>query len=256
MQAVTSSGGAQTILVTAAIMLLVAGCAAYALFPGLRAKLLHTAAKMGIYDRRRRQANPLPGLIQSGAFDKLAENAAERAAMKSRLGSLIYGRIDHLNQVGQIWGESAREEAVKEVARIMRAGTRTTDIIETDPPAGIEASSDGSFVIHVDGANEKEANAIAQRLIRALGTTPIPAMGEGMRLTASFGVAQRREGETNTSLYARAHAVLNTAQNGGEDTVLSASDWEEMQLLPAPGQDRDDLAPGSQTASKGTRNAA
>lgn len=58
MQAVTSSGGAQTILVTAAIMLLVAGCAAYALFPGLRAKLLHTAAKMGIYDRRRRQANP------------------------------------------------------------------------------------------------------------------------------------------------------------------------------------------------------
>ena len=81
-------------------------------------------------------------------------------------------------------------------------------------------------------------------------------MGEGMRLTASFGVAQRREGETNTSLYARAHAVLNTAQNGGEDTVLSASDWEEMQLLPAPSQDRDAPAPGSQTAKKGTRNAA
>ena len=49
--------------------------------------------------------------------------------------------------------------------------------------------------IFADGANEKEANAIAQRLIRALGTTPIPAMGEGMRLTASFGVAQRREGD-------------------------------------------------------------
>ena len=45
-------------------------------------------------------------------------------------------------------------------------------------------------------------------------------MGEGMRLTASFGVVQRREGETNTSLYARAHAVLNTVQNGGEDTVV------------------------------------
>ena len=234
MQAFASSVAAQAILVTPAIVLLLVGLGAFALYPGFRAKIRQTAATMGLYDRRSKPVIPLPALIQGGDFEKLVDDAIESAAIKNRTASVLYGRIDHLNQVGQIWGEAARKEAISEVARIIRTGTRETDFIETETQDGNDAPSDGSFIIHVDGANEQEAGVIAQRLLKTLEATPMPSMGYGVRLGASFGVAQRRQGEASSLLYARAHAALNRAQSQRKEMVTTPSEWQEVHLLPAP----------------------
>ena len=102
-------------------------------------------------------------------------------------------------------------------------------------PAGARHDdSDEGFTIVAEGASESEAGDIAKRLMERLAEMPVPGAADDVRLTASIGVAERREGESDDDVRARADAARETAQADGEDRIVTASDWEEIPLLPAP----------------------
>ncbi len=175
-------------------------------------------------------ADPLSGLFTPERFEAEIEATERRIAPVKPRGAVLRGHIDHLSQVRALWGAETRAEAAAQVAKVIRAGVRKGDsVTQYEGPEG-----DGSFVILAPGASEEEASAIAKRLLKTIGETEIEAMGSDMRLSASFGVASRRIGETETAWHARAGEALNAATQSGEEQVVTASEWEEVVLLPAP----------------------
>ncbi|MEM7779720.1 MAG: hypothetical protein AAF697_04910 [Pseudomonadota bacterium] len=197
--------------------------------------------------RLRKPANTLDGLVKSEEFDALLDEVSAREFDNRRAGrrrnAVIHGRVDHLQHVGQIWGPETRSEAIDEVARIIRAGVRRTDAVwpagdgsyaETLVANTGEAAQPGGFIVQAHGADESDASAIAKRLIGRLAERPVHDSARDIRLSASFGVAEQREGEDAGSLYSRADAALSAAQDSGEQEVVAASEWEEIKALRSP----------------------
>jgi len=181
-------------------------------------------------NRAREAVDPLNGFFTPDRFEAEIEATERRISPFKPRGAVLHGQIDHLSQVRTLWGPDTRAHAVRQVAQVMRAGVRKSDmVVQTEGPEG-----DGSFVILAHGASEDEATGIAKRLLKTIGRTKVPGMGEGMRLTASFGVAARRLGESDEEWRNRADMALAAARASGEDQIMTASEWEEVMMLPAP----------------------
>lgn len=189
-----------------------------------------TAYALRSNNRAREAVDPLNGFFSPDRFEAEIEATERRVSPFKPRGAVLRGQIDHLSQVRTLWGPETRANAVKQVAQVMRAGVRKTDmVVQTEGPEG-----DGSFVILAHGASEEEASGIAKRLLKTIGRTKVRGMGDGMRLSASFGVAARRLGESEDDWRKRADMALAAARASGEDQIMTASEWEEVMMLPAP----------------------
>lgn len=178
--------------------------------------------------------DPLAGLFEADVLELEIEAAERRNANRPAHTAMLKGRIDHLSEVRALWGPDTRAEAIDQVAQVMRAGVRKGDAVTAEGPEG-----DGSFVIVAPGATEVEADRIAKRLLNTLSRTRVAGLGEDMRLSASFGVAVQKPGESDAEWHERARAALDAAQDSGEDQIIAASEWEEIALLPAPAPSAD-----------------
>ncbi|MFU7527978.1 GGDEF domain-containing protein [Qipengyuania sp. ASV99] len=178
----------------------------------------------------RKPVDPLSGFFAPARFAAEIEETERRTTPFKPRGAILHGQIDNLRQVRTLWGPEIRADAVRQVAQVMRAGVRKSDMVV----GATDTDSEGSFTILADGASEAEASRIAKRLLKTLSRTKVLGIGDGIRLTASFGVAARRLGESETQWRARADAALTAAQNSGENQIITASEWEEIILLPAP----------------------
>lgn len=169
-----------------------------------------------------------------------ARSSDRRVAPRHHSGSVLRGQIDHLKQICAIWGPETRDEAVKQVAKTMRAGLRKNDlIIEAEGAEG-----NATFIIIAKGASEEEASQIANRLLKMVADVEVSGMSTDIDLTASFGIAARRRGESVNEWHARAGSALAAAQATGEDRVVTASEWEEFALQNPDGiltQDAEDV---------------
>ncbi len=183
---------------------------------------------------KRKAVDPLSGLFDPAKFEAEVKAIERRKPIYQKSvqqsAAILRGRIDHMEQVRALWGPEARAEAVAQVAQVVRAGVRKNDVVtDTECPEG-----DGSFVILTTGASEAEAGTIANRLLETLAQTRFDGIGDSIRLSASFGIAERRNGETEAEMRERADTALKAAQNSDDEQVIQASEWEEVRLLPAP----------------------
>ncbi|PLK28067.1 hypothetical protein C0V72_00500 [Porphyrobacter sp. TH134] len=140
--------------------------------------------------------------------------------------AVLEGRIDQLAALRTIWSVETSDEVREHVIAVMRAGLRHGDRMTL---AGGEA-----FTIVLPGADERTAVRIADRLRRTLARLNLPQLGGQAHLTASFGVAAERFGETGDTLVRRARRALDAAVAKGADHIVPASEIEEIMLLPAP----------------------
>jgi two-component system cell cycle response regulator len=94
------------------------------------------------------------------------------------------------------------------LAGLIRARIRATD--------SLARWGGEEFVVLSPGVTLEGAAALAERLRSAAGTYEHESAGT---VTASFGVAQYRAGETPDELFARADEALYRAKDGGRDRV-------------------------------------
>lgn len=198
-------------------VLLGAGCAVLGVWAG------RVLANRRLDPRR----NPLRGLITPTALDNAIDLVARRDALREGSHAMVHGRIDQLAMLRTVWGPDTRHQVQEHIAAVMRAGLRREDRLAM----GADGSAGERFTIVIPGADERAAARIADRLRRSLSQLRLPQLGSHARITASFGVAADRFGESAESLALRARKALDAADC---DHVVPASEIEEIIYLPAP----------------------
>jgi diguanylate cyclase (GGDEF)-like protein len=153
------------------------------------------------------RSNPLSDLMKPEALAQAINLAARRDALRVESHAVLHGRIDQLAMMRTIWNADTRGEVREHVAAVMRAGLRRGDSMSL-------AEGDG-FTIVIPGADERAAVHIASRLRRTLTQLRLPQLGGIARLTASFGVAADRFGETGEELDQRARSAARPIGDRG-----------------------------------------
>lgn len=179
-----------------------------ALAAGIVAGALLVIVALRVRERFRPSGDPLGALFHDPALVERRIATVARApapAAPKPDSKVLRARIDHLDEVSDVWTRGTRAEAIEQVAQVMRAGVRKCDRIElaaSENPAA--PPEDGTFTIHAAGASDADAGVIARRLLSKLADMPVPGLGSptGARISARIEVAP--------------------------------DEWEEVKLLPAP----------------------
>ena len=180
--------------------------------------------------KERAEMDLLTGLRTRRAFEKDVVGQIEKAKLEGIPVSLVVADIDHFKSVNDVWGHQVGDKAIAAFGHVIEDTIRDTDI------AGRIGGEE--FCILAWNCDGEAAVAMAERIRKRLGATQIEGMPDDHRLTASFGVAGRKEGEGYGKLFARTDAALykakqegrNRTQADGEDKVQSAS---VTQLVPS-----------------------
>jgi diguanylate cyclase len=136
----------------------------------------------------------------------------ERAQRLGGQVALLLCDIDHFKKVNDTYGHPFGDEALREVAKVLRDTVRTIDLAARY--GGEE------FTVILENTDRKGALLLAERIrtqIEALrllcGTTPVP-------LTMSLGIAIYPEHSSDTTtLIAKADQALYAAKEGGRNQV-------------------------------------
>lgn len=167
------------------------------------------------------QHSPLRKLNNPAGPAHAVDLAAYRHARRAGSHAVLRARIDRHTGMQARWDAGTCEQ----VAAVMRAGLRRGDRIANDR---------NGFTIVIDGADERAAVRIANRLRRALAQSQVPHSPKDARLTASFGVAAGRMNMPIGATDSLARRALHAARSRGADHVVPASELQEILYLPAP----------------------
>ena len=152
----------------------------------------------------------LTGLLNRGAWDHHAERLlAEGAAPVA----LLIADLDKLKWINDVHGHLAGDEALRRFATVLRSVTRSHDLLAR--------YGGDEFLALLPGADADAALEVAQRLNIELSGTRLDTVSarDGQialtGLSASVGVATRREDNGLEPLMLAADAALLAAKRGG-----------------------------------------
>jgi len=174
--------------------------------------LIHSVRDRGNFDA-------MTGLRMRHNFEKEVER---RLALASRDGlpvSVVVADIDHFKQVNDLWGHQAGDDAIAAFGKLVASMIREEDL------AGRVGGEE--FCVLVWDCKGDAASRLAERIRVAFSQQVHPALGEGICLTASFGVVERADREAYHSMFARADSELYRAKHGGRNRVASEAGLEQ-----------------------------
>ena len=170
------------------------------------------------------ERDALTGLRDRGAFEHSMRSMLTRAKTENRSLSLVVADIDHFKQVNDIWGHQAGDHAISGFAGLIQDMVRGCDI-----PGRIGGEE---FCIAVWNCDHEPAERLAERIRQAFARLEHPDLNDDIRLTASFGIAQARDGESYEHLFARADAALYEAKSTGRNRVINAETGARIETVP------------------------
>ena len=152
----------------------------------------------------------LTGCFNRRALDERLPSELERSLRYDRPMSLVFVDIDHFKAINDQHGHGVGDIVLREVASRLQTHLRSqVDWVARD--GGEE------FLVVMPETTVHEALESTQRLADVVRTKPVLAQGMALQVTASFGIAQLREGETLPSLLERADSMLYQAKADGRD---------------------------------------
>jgi diguanylate cyclase (GGDEF)-like protein len=155
----------------------------------------------------------LTGLAnRRAASDALHAEAARAERLETPL-SVVLADLDGFKEVNDEHGHAVGDAVLRAFADVLRDTLRESDL------AGRWGGEE--FLLLLPGADEEGAAQLAERVRIGLAARRIPSV-PGLRVTASFGLAEYA-GEANTEqLVAAADDALYRAKRGGKDRVVRA----------------------------------
>jgi diguanylate cyclase (GGDEF)-like protein/PAS domain S-box-containing protein len=155
--------------------------------------------------------DPLTGLHNRRGLEGRSEALHFRPGGAPVTQVWIMVDIDHFKRVNDTYGHEAGDEVLKAVAEALRSTARGADIVARF--GGEE------FVLVLPDTSAELAIRIAERLRLAIEGLSTNVEGQVIRVTASFGVAQRAAQESQLEVLERADAALYASKNEGRNRV-------------------------------------
>jgi diguanylate cyclase (GGDEF)-like protein len=166
--------------------------------------------------RESSERDALSGLRNRGAFEDSMRSLLPRAQTEGRPLSLVVVDIDHFKKVNDIWGHQAGDQAIAGIGKLIQKMVRGCD---TAGRIGGE-----EFCIAIWNCPNNAAEQLADRIRQAFEGLQHAGLSNDVRLTASFGVATARDGETYEQMFGRADAALYRAKSSGRNRVENAEE--------------------------------
>ena len=173
--------------------------------------LIHAVRERRHYQRLSR-LDSLTGLSNHTRFFDLARLMVNEANSNETSLVLIMGDIDHFKQVNDVHGHHIGDEALRQVARVMK---------DSFANRGLVGRIGGEeFAVCMANETLQGVQAPLESLRRKLRSVDYGV--DGRKLTMSFGLAQLLPAERLGSLRQRADLALYEAKKAGRDTVVVA----------------------------------
>ena len=155
--------------------------------------------------------DPVTGLNNQRAFERaLGEELLRVEGTQSRL-ALLLAEIDHLGVFARDFGAVAKDDALRRVAKVVKAQARGYDTL-----ACLDSRR---FAMLLPGTDDSEMAAMAARLRRAVSF--LPPLGRGLRV--SIGAAVARPIDAPLDVMQRATSAVEQAMEQGGNQVVVAS---------------------------------
>ncbi len=156
------------------------------------------------------QTDPLTGLLNRRALEALG---VEGDPGDTVVGSVICVDLDHFKRVNDRHGHAVGDRVLVRVADVLAKSVRKGDSV-------IRIGGE-EFLVVMPGAPLAAALRIAELAREAIAGSVVEAPEGQVRITASFGVAERHVDETHDQAFARADAALYEAKRRGRDRVVA-----------------------------------
>lgn len=128
--------------------------------------------------------------------------------------SVLTTDVDALERIDEEHGRDVTHTVLKRVAELL-----ADEVRDSDP---VVRWGESRFVVMLGRATRSQAERVAERARQKLADTGFDAGGKELRVSASFGVAQRTESEARDDLIRRAEVALELAKGrGGNRTELA-----------------------------------
>ncbi len=175
----------------------------YLIYKALRTPMLEKQAK----------TDGKTGLFHGRHFKLAAAPELARANRLNRPLTLVMADLDLLRDINNTYGHLAGDLAIKTVADVLIQFTRVDDI-------AARFGGEEFVLLMVELSLDEALQRVEQ--LRQMVESAVPALptGEKLKITMSFGVAQRNEGDTEVDvLVQRADQALYLAKGAGRNCI-------------------------------------
>jgi diguanylate cyclase (GGDEF)-like protein len=152
--------------------------------------------------------DPLTRTLNRRKLGDILEAETARAARYATPFALALLDIDHFKNINDTHGHDDGDAVLVELARRITSSLRQVD--------RLARFGGEEFVVAAPGIDLAGAAELAERLRRAVADAPFAGVG---RVTASFGLAAWRPGDSPEDMLKRADAALYRAKDGGRNRV-------------------------------------
>jgi len=126
--------------------------------------------------------------------------------------SVILLDIDHFKSVNDVYGHDVGDIVLKDISKILKMSVRKTDIV------GRWGGEE--FLIIASNTNAKNTMTLAEKIRENIEAYTFEHVG---KKTASFGVSQYKEGDTQEMIVKRSDNALYKAKESGRNKVILES---------------------------------
>lgn len=156
----------------------------------------------------------LTGLKNRRALQEALEREWQRLRRSGQPFAVVVLDLDHFKRVNDQHGHEAGDVVLVHTAEQLRSVARASDVVAR---AGGE-----EFVVVMSGVDAEGAQVAAQRLLHRLRETPPPLREVRLVVTASAGVAEARQDDSEPGdVLRRADRALYRAKAEGRDRVVT-----------------------------------
>ena len=144
------------------------------------------------------ETDTLTGLANRASLERMVEDVISKDINEEQVHSLIMVDLDLLKNVNDTYGHQAGDDVLREFSAILKESMRKIDVV-------FRWGGD-EFLIFARDTESSTAIQIAERLRNIIAETQFSLTGH---VTASFGVAQSRKGESFEKWFRRTDFCLS-----------------------------------------------
>ncbi|WP_158539090.1 MULTISPECIES: GGDEF domain-containing protein [Psychrilyobacter] len=154
------------------------------------------------------ELDPLTGLKNRRAIDKIIKNELDRNSRYGNFMSILLIDVDHFKKINDIYGHNIGDKVLSEISKLLKENVRSTD--------SISRWGGEEFLIVAANTNLQETMKFSEKIRKKIEEFDFT---KAEKITVSIGIAEYRTGETFNKLYERADKALYSAKGKGRNRI-------------------------------------